>query len=567
MTPSQQTSQRPTILMVDDTKDSVRLLMALLHRNGYDARFALDGLSALELAQSSPPELILLDIMLPDISGYEVCERLKANEATRNIPIIFLSALIEPLDKVKAFRVGGADYLTKPYHESEVLARVKLHVNSAHLQKQLQQQIQRYEMLEQAVFEGIVLVEDGAIRDVNSSFCKILGTEALNLLGHHLVEFVAPLYQEQFLLWLASTAKDSIEIRFSRADGTCLIAEIRGKSLNNPDQPTEVIAIRDISIRKALEQENRAMRLSLGDRVKFGELVGKSAAMQTVYERALRAANSEYPVLILGETGTGKELVAQEIHRMSQREQYPFLAVNCGALTESLFESLMFGYKKGAFTGADRDMDGFFDRVGCGTLFLDEVGELTPEQQVKLLRVLQDGEYTPVGGTAKKANARIMAATNRDLDQLRREKKFRDDFFYRINILPLTLPPLRERKEDLPLLIGHIFEQEGSPDLLLPSNVRDALLAYNWPGNVRELQAELKQYLVSREVSPHLLAASSGAPRSADTLRLPDAVSALERHLITTAIEQTGGERSKAAQLLGIDRKTLYRKLKEYMLE
>ncbi|GAK53743.1 sigma-54 interaction domain-containing protein [Candidatus Moduliflexus flocculans] len=567
MTLSEDISQRGTILVVDDSKDSVRLLTTLLHQHGYTVRFALDGLSALKFAQSSPPELILFDIMLPDISGYEVCERLQAHDATRHIPIIFLSALIEPLDKVKAFRIGGSDYLTKPYHEAEALARVKLHVNIARLQKQLRQQIQRYETLEQAVFEGIILVENGDICDVNHSFCEMLGVEASNLFGRRVVELVAPLYQEQFLLWLESTTKESIEIRFSRADGTCLITEIRGKSLEHFGQQAEVIAIRDMTVNKELEQENRAMRLSLGDRVKFGELVGKSARMQTVYERVLRAANSEYPVLILGETGTGKELVAREIHRMSQREQHPFLAVNCGALPESLFESLMFGYKKGAFTGADRDQDGFFDRVGCGTLFLDEVGELTPEQQVKLLRVLQDGEYTPIGGTRRKANARIMAATNRDLDQLRHEKKFRDDFFYRINILSITLPPLRERKEDLPLLIGHIFEQEGCSDLLLPSNVRYALIAYDWPGNVRELQAELKQYLVSRELSPRILIAPAGTRRSAEALHLPDAVFALERQLISAALEQTGGERSRAAQLLGIDRKTLYRKLKEYEFE
>lgn len=240
--------------------------------------------------------------------------------------------------------------------------------------------------------------------------------------------------------------------------------------------------------------------------------------------------------------------------------------MNCGALPESLFESLMFGYQKGAFTGADRDRDGFFDRAGRGTLFLDEVGELTPEQQVKLLRVLQEGEYTPVGGTPRKAEARIISATNRDFNQLRREKKIRDDFFYRINILSLTLPPLRERKEDLPLLFACILEQEGQPDLMLPPKIHDALAAYDWPGNVRELQAELKRYIVSRELSPHLLP-SAAAPSEGKTLHLPEAVSALERRLIAAALEQSGGERSKAAQLLGIDRKTLYRKLKEYAFE
>ena len=359
-----------------------------------------------------------------------------------------------------------------------------------------------------------------------------------------------------------SKEKDVIEIALRKSDGTFLLAEIRSKIITDSNRQTCVIVARDITEKKTLEQENRLMRLSLGDRFKFGEMIGKSAVMQTVYEHALHAAASDYPVLITGETGTGKELIAREIHRMSQRGEFPFMPVNCGALPESLFESLMFGYKKGAFTGADRDRDGFFDRAGRGTLFLDEVGELMPEQQVKLLRVLQEGEYTPVGGTPRKAEARIISATNRDFNQLRREKKIRDDFFYRINILSLTLPPLRERKEDLPLLFARILEQEGQPDLMLPPEIYDAFAAYDWPGNVRELQAELKRYIVSRQLSPHLLPAA--APSAAKTPHLLEAVSALERRLIAAALEQSGGERMKAAHLLGIDRKTLYRKLKYY---
>ena len=564
---SEELSQSGTILVVDDAKDSVRLLTTFLHNQSYAVRFALDGLTALDSAQTSPPNVILLDIMLPDISGYEVCQRLKANDATRDIPVIFLSALETPLDKVNAFRVGGADYLTKPYSEAEVLARVKLHLSIARLQAQLQQEVHRLEVMEQAVFEGVMLLENGMIRDANSSFCEMLGAEKSHICGHHAAEFIAPPSQETFQRWLASETQEVMEIGLNRFNSELLLAEIRGKSLLDRGRQAQVIAMRDITAKRALEQENHAMRLSLGDRVKFGELVGKSAAMQTVYERVLHASNSDYPILILGETGTGKELAAREIHRMSQRKQYLFMPVNCGALPESLFESLMFGHAKGAFTGADRDRDGFFDRAGCGTLFLDEIGELTPEQQVKLLRVLQDGEYSPVGGTPRKASARIIVATNRDLNLLRQERKFREDFFYRINILTITLPPLRERREDLPLLIDHIFEQEGHPEILLPPDVRQALLVYNWPGNVRELQAELKQYLVTREVSAHILAASASALPSEKTLHLPDAVSALERRLIAAALEHTGGERSKAAQALGIDRKTLYRKLKEYEFE
>ena len=276
MPSSNTTSRAETILIVDDAKDSVRLLGALLHARGYVVRVAFNGLTALTQAKNVPPDLILLDILLPDITGYEVCERLKADEATRHIPVIFLSALEEPLDKINAFRVGGEDYLTKPYHEMEALARIKLHLSVARLQAQLRQELHRYEMLEQAVFEGVALAENGAILDVNSSFCEMLGMPKADLCGRRLAEFVDAPSQSRFLHWVESKEKSVIEIALRKSDGTFLLAEIRRKIMTDSNRQTCVIAARDITEKKTLEQENRLMRLSLGDRFKFGEMIGKS---------------------------------------------------------------------------------------------------------------------------------------------------------------------------------------------------------------------------------------------------------------------------------------------------
>jgi transcriptional regulator with PAS, ATPase and Fis domain len=282
-----------------------------------------------------------------------------------------------------------------------------------------------------------------------------------------------------------------------------------------------------------------------------------------------KAAASSYPVMIYGESGTGKELVAKTIHALRCTGNEPFVTVNCGAVTESLFEREFFGHRKGAFTDAVRDVPGFLDAAHGGTLLLDEIGELPLAMQVKLLRVLESGEYTPVGDVAaKKADMHVVAATNKDLGELVQKGEFREDLFYRIQVIVITLPPLRERREDIRLLVEHILAKHDAEDELadLPEKLREMLYHYDWPGNVRELTNTIQRYLATDSV------ALPGRPRQASDQNMPtaaglhDAMESLERKMIAAALQQTQWHRGGAAKLLKIPRRSLQRKIQKYGL-
>lgn len=309
-------------------------------------------------------------------------------------------------------------------------------------------------------------------------------------------------------------------------------------------------------------------------------IVGKSAQMQQLFAKLDRLHTTSATVLITGENGTGKELIARTVHDESKRSGAPFVAVNCSAFNDNLLESEMFGHKKGAFTDARSDKAGLFEKADGGTLFLDEIGDMTPSLQVKLLRTLQDGHVLPVGATEGiTVDVRIVAATNRDLAKMVEEGTFREDLFYRINVFTLEVPPLRERTEDIPALCFHFLAElgskHGSTKKLKPAAI-DRLMSHAWPGNVRELQNEIErawimtgskevidadEVLVKQRISP------SQSPPSTDTLvgrTLPEAVEAVERRLIALQLEEAKGNKSQAARALGISRRNLLRKMQAY---
>ena len=347
--------------------------------------------------------------------------------------------------------------------------------------------------------------------------------------------------------------------------------------------------ITDISDRKNAEQvlreseihllkENIFLRTQIKERSKFGNIVGQSPAMQQVYEHILNAAASDATAILFGEPGTGKELVAHAIHDMSERRNNRFVPVHCGAIPENLVESEFFGYKKGAFSGALTDRAGYLEFADGGTLFLDEVGEISPHMQVKLLRVIEGGGYTPVGSSQNKnSNVRIIAATNRDLKLMVKNGLIREDFFYRIHILPIHLPPLRERKEDLPLLIDHFMRQYASRRNVPPltSKLLEKLYHYDWPGNVRELQNVIVRYCNQKEIDLTGASAKPEAPPNQMSFPGSDGKSAkdlnamlakYEQLLILTTLNQHQWHRQKVARALNIDRKTLFNKMKRYGL-
>jgi PAS domain S-box-containing protein len=331
---------------------------------------------------------------------------------------------------------------------------------------------------------------------------------------------------------------------------------------------------------KRLHKENLLLKTGIRERFKFGEIVGKSPQMQEVYEQIINAAAVDANVIVYGESGTGKELTAKTIHDLSDRKDKPFVVVNCGAIPENLLESEFFGYRKGAFTGANADRHGYLDLADGGTLFLDEIGEIGLNLQVKLLRVLEGGGYTPVGGNRpKQPDIRIVAATNRDLMEKVRQGDVRMDFFYRIHIIPIHLPPLRTRKEDLLLLVEHFLNTYEDKDSVPPmtGKIIDQIHQYSWPGNVRELRNTLHRYVTLKKfatLDPSLfvrhddhkiLEPPESLKSDADDLR--GAVDAFEKQHITGILAKHRWRRNQAAAALGINRKTLFRKIQRHGIE
>lgn len=326
---------------------------------------------------------------------------------------------------------------------------------------------------------------------------------------------------------------------------------------------------------KHLRTEIQRLQREVETHYQFGRVIGKSTAMQQVFELIDRVKDSQVNILFTGESGTGKDLLARTLHYQSNRKQAPFIPVNCAAIPEQLLESELFGYLQGAFTDARKDKKGLFVEAHGGTLFLDEVSELPLLLQTKLLRVIEDKEVRPLGSTREeKVDVRIIAATNRDLQRTVAAGEFRQDLFYRLNVVDIHLPPLRERPEDLPLLIEHFIARSSHANQVrrLSAEALRILLNYPWPGNVRELENTVERALVlcrGEEISPadlpsHLTSSKSPVAGLRDALLRRYALADIEREYILLALELTEGRKKEAAELLDIDRKTLYRKLEEY---
>jgi two-component system response regulator HydG len=335
---------------------------------------------------------------------------------------------------------------------------------------------------------------------------------------------------------------------------------------------TIVKSVRKAAERQSLVVENRSLRREL-KLLTTREIVGQSAPLRRVLDVAAQAAPSSATVLILGESGTGKELIARSIHEKSGRAG-PFVAVNCAAIPESILEAELFGHERGAFTGAVGRREGRFARAKGGTLFLDEIGELSPAVQVKILRVLQEGEYEPVGGHTLKSDARIIAATNRDLRAEVDAGRFREDLYYRLNVISVTAPPLRSRREDIPLLVDHFVglycKKNARSRLAIPAEVLGRLVDYAWPGNVRELENVIERAAVlcrgesvGLDELPDAVAHATAQAPSALTFSIGTPLEEVELRMIKETLKHAHGDKPLAAQLLGISTRTIYRKLGE----
>jgi DNA-binding NtrC family response regulator len=405
-----------TILVVDDDAASLSALFECLRRASYRVLVAQDGTSALERAENGKPALILLDVMMPDIDGFETCRRLKRNPSTADVPVLFLTALSDTNEKVKGFEAGAVDYLTKPFQWEEVLARVRTHL--------------RLRAAERALVDANRTLE-------------------------------------------ARVAERTAELESS-------LAELD-------------------RLRRRLQAENSYLQAEIG--AEMCDVVGSSRALRAVLDQVERVARSDTTVLINGETGTGKELIARAVHEASPRRERPLVKLNCAAISAGLVESELFGHVKGAFTGATDKNVGRFQLADGGTLFLDEIGELPLETQVKLLRVLQEREFEPVGSAkTQRVDVRVIAATNRRLEDEVARGKFRSDLYYRLNVFPVEVPPLRARRDDIPELAAHFVERFsrrlGRSALPLAAHAMAQLVAHDWPGNIRELQNTIERALI-----------------------------------------------------------------------
>jgi DNA-binding NtrC family response regulator len=457
------------ILVVDDEKDTVEMIRTLLELEGYEVFPAFSGVEAMKfleverqraLEAEIPVDLILLDVMLGDEDGRDICRKIKEDEKMKFIPVIILTVRSSLQDKIDGLNLGADDYLTKPFINEELLAKVRVMLRIKDLHDELKRE------------------------------------------------------------------KD-----------------------------------KNILLAQALEK-----------RYSFGNILGKNTRMQSIYELISDISNTDSTVLIQGESGTGKELIARAIHFNSHRKNKPFVVANCSAYSQNLLESELFGHEKGSFTGAIRRKTGRFELAHGGTIFLDEIGEVSPPTQILLLRVLQDHRFERVGGEETlEVDVRVIAATNKKLMEEIRRGTFREDLYYRLNVIPIFVPPLRERKDDVPLLASHFLQkfcQEKSKDVAsISPEVMEILLAHSWPGNVRELENVIQHAIIIAKQEKIL---PKDLPQYLLQQPLPTkqliSLQDHEKNLIMKTLEETNWNKHQTAKRLKINRSTLYGKMKRYGL-
>ncbi|MBI4864565.1 MAG: sigma-54-dependent Fis family transcriptional regulator [Candidatus Riflebacteria bacterium] len=464
------------ILVCDDEPAFLDLYDEVLMGAGFAVVKSARGEDCLRLAVEQLPDLILLDVKLPGMSGFETCAALKKGRQTQYIPLIFVTATFQDVaDRVSGIEMGADDYITKPFCPDELIVRVKALLRTKELQE------------------------------------KLAREQASKTLLH------------EEILSLEAQLKDA---QLAQSEGA-------------------------------------------------RSIIGRNPRMEKIVQLIESIKDTVANVLILGETGTGKGLLAEAIHKTSARKDGPFMKVDCSALTETLLESELFGHEVGAFTGAVKRRQGRFERAHGGTVFLDEIGEIPMDLQAKLLRVVQDNEFERVGGDETiRVDVRIIAATNVVLERAVEQRTFRKDLYYRLNVICIDLPPLRERPEDIPLLVHHFlgkYAQKNSKQIEgVGEDAMRALLDYGWPGNVRELENVIERAVVlcpGRVVTPDLVMLANKPAVSRETSsdrQLKDILADMERDIIEGALKKADGSVDRAAKALGLNRTTLYSKLKKY---
>lgn len=480
--------ERRRVLIVDD-EESIRNSLRLVLTSSFDVDTASCGQDALHRIATSPPDLLLLDVMMPQMSGLEVLRALR--QRGQSLPVIMLTGASTVSTAVEAMKGGAVDFVNKPFDVEQLTAT-------------------------------IVEILDRPKSEKSEPPQRSAGDQAA----------------------VASPTDDS-----SKTPEATDYSSSRGNRRSSEPPPAD-----------------------------FGSLVGRSSPMAELFARVGQVCQRDTTVLITGESGTGKELIARRIHELSARSSGPFVAINCAAIPETLIESELFGHEKGAFTHATERRIGHFELADKGTLLLDEIGELNPNVQVKMLRFLQEQEFYRVGRSKPiRVDVRIIAATNKNLEELSREGRFRQDLFYRINVVHLALPPLRDRFEDVPALVEYFVKkfspQYGGRQLSFSPEAITTLVQYSWPGNVRELENVIESLMA---LTPHDEVSDSDLPRKLKeygtpqqfkaqvfdgSLKFEEAEKLFEREMIVKALKKTNFVQTRAAELLGISRRILKYKM------
>ena len=590
------------ILIVDDEIANLKLLTELLGTSGYQVRPANNPNLAIDSALNSPPKLILLDVRMPEMNGYEVCRLLKQDERTRDVPILFISSLQDTEDRVRGFEVGGADFISKPFHEQEVLARVRTHIILRNLQLSLEKQVskrtaelmeseKKYRgLVENSVVGVFISTLDGRFEFVNDSMVQMFDFHSPETL---IAEGSLKLWQntndrQRFINELkkqgqitnfeaetiTNTGQNQYVICSAKMLGENIIGMVmditkRKQAENNLSKAYSEIK----GLQKQLEAESAFLQEEIRLEHNFENIIGQSEALKYVLHRVEQVAPLESSVLILGETGTGKELIARALQKLSNRSKRPLVKVNCAALPGELIESELFGREKGAFTGATITQIGRFELARGSTIFLDEIGELPFKLQSKLLRVIESGEFERLGSPrTRHSDARIIAATNRNLEEEVRKNRFREDLFYRIRIFPITIPPLRDRAEDIPLLVESFVKffsrtMGKSSTLEVSMSSMQELQSYSWPGNVRELRHMIEGAMITATGKKLKIEIPKNENVARDTLM---SFEEMERKYLLRVLEtknwKIGGEDS-ASSILDMPSSTLRSRMKKLGLK
>jgi transcriptional regulator with PAS, ATPase and Fis domain len=584
-------NKKIVILNVDDTKDSLRIKTVILQRAGFEAIESSSGLETLKLAAIHHPELILLDVNLPDMSGYDVCRELKSNPATASTLVIHISACFtKGSDRTRGLDGGADGYLTSPVEPPLLVATIKSLLRVREAEAARNPVCEYWQATFDAVTDGIALLDgDGRIIKCNAACEALVKRTSRELIGRTFRQIQSDSLANQcdeipFVIPDCSTRQATEKECFGkRLHITCdPIRDSQGRSIGSvcifadaPEPPSGMEQKRTarISASESIPVDKPSLNRGF-PKYEPGELASCSEAMQATLKLLPQIAASNSTVLIQGETGTGKELLAKTIHELSPRASKPLIIINSAAVPDNLLESELFGYCAGAFTGAARNKPGQFTLAGDGTIFLDEIGDLSPALQVKLLRVLQERTYIPLGGIQpERTNARFIVATNRRLSELVRDGQFRADLYYRLNVIALELPALRQRKEDLPLLITRIIQklnlEYGKQITGVSNEVMTVLQAHEYPGNIRELANILEhahivctsQQIGMDHLPGSLTSESSGTNSSSPGT--PD-LKSVEIRTVMEGLKRNSYNRLATARELGIHKSTLFRKLKEW---